>query len=251
MAVTIAISGKGGTGKTTLAALIIRHFKERGRTPILAVDADPNSNLHEQLGLQVRETLGDIREETMESISNFPPGMTKEAYLNLRIQECVVEAEGLDLLTMGRPEGPGCYCYVNHLLRGYLDSLSRNYAAIVLDNEAGMEHLSRRTTQNVDFLFIVSEPSPVSLRSARRIYELACNLKLKVGKAYLVLNRTEGELTEAQRALIAEGGVELLGTIPNDATVESFGLAGRPLWALPGDSPAVSAVGTMLTSLGL
>ncbi|HID11122.1 MAG TPA: carbon monoxide dehydrogenase, partial [Candidatus Latescibacteria bacterium] len=140
----VAVSGKGGTGKTTIAALLVRKLM-RMDGPVLAVDADPNSNLGEQLGMEVGETIGDIREEVLEE--ELPPGMTKDRYLELRIQETLTEGEGVDLLTMGRPEGPGCYCYVNHLLRGFLDRLSKNYRHIVVDNEAGMEHLSRRTTR--------------------------------------------------------------------------------------------------------
>jgi CO dehydrogenase maturation factor len=185
----IAISGKGGVGKTTLAALTIRWLKERGKGPVLAVDADPNSNLNEPLGLPVAETIGDIREETQTALQNLPPSMTKEMYLSMRIQECIVESRGLDLLSMGRQEGPGCYCYINHLLRGYLDGLHKHYAHVVIDNEAGMEHLSRRTTQNVDALLIVSDLSQGSLQAAGRIRDLARKLQLKVGHSYLVLNR--------------------------------------------------------------
>jgi CO dehydrogenase maturation factor len=192
----IAISGKGGVGKTTLAALTIRWLKERGKGPVLAVDADPNSNLNEHLGLPVAETIGDIREETQAALQNLPPSMTKEMYLSMRIQECIVESRGLDLLSMGRQEGPGCYCYINHLLRGYLDGLHKHYAHVVIDNEAGMEHLSRRTTQNVDALLVVSDLSQVGLQAAGRIRDLARKLQLKVGHSYLVLNRVQEKGTE-------------------------------------------------------
>lgn len=258
MAITIAVSGKGGVGKTTLAAMTIRWLKEQKRGPVLAVDADPNSNLNDPLGLPVPETIGDIREETQAALLNLSPTMTKETYLSMRIQECILESTGLDLLTMGRQEGPGCYCYINHLLRGYLDGLHRNYPYVVIDNEAGMEHLSRRTTQNVDFLLIVSDVSQVSLQAAARIHKLARSLKLKIGRSYLLLNRVSAfvglgggasgavSLPAAVEANVAATGLDLLGMIPRDDMLEEFSLTGRPIWELPKDSPAWQTLDQLL-----
>jgi len=146
----IALSGKGGVGKTTVAALLIRALKEKEEGAVFAVDADPNSCLADYLGFEYEETVGGIREDTLKNISNIPAGMTKERWLNYRMQQCLVESTGIDLLVMGRQEGPGCYCYVNNVLREYGDTMYRNYRYTVIDNEAGMEHLSRRTTRKMD-----------------------------------------------------------------------------------------------------
>ena len=243
----VAVSGKGGTGKTTIAALLVRKLM-RMDGPVLAVDADPNSNLGEQLGMEVGETIGDIREEVLEE--ELPPGMTKDRYLELRIQETLTEGEGVDLLTMGRPEGPGCYCYVNHLLRGFLDRLSKNYRHIVVDNEAGMEHLSRRTTRNVDWLLVVSDPSAASLKAALRIRELSDRLKLGVRRKGLVLNRAGEELSPVQEEWARGTGLEVVGRVPEDWMVQEFGLEGRPLIELPEEAPAVRAVSEIVRLLG-
>jgi CO dehydrogenase maturation factor len=153
---TIAISGKGGTGKSTIAALIIRWLKDQELGPILAVDADPNVNLNDLLGIRIEETVGAIREEMKKSAHNLPGGMTKQEFLEYKIHASLRETRDFDLIAMGRPEGPGCYCYANNLLRDILKTLSNNYKRVVIDNEAGMEHLSRRTTQRIDNLLLVS-----------------------------------------------------------------------------------------------
>ena len=177
---TIAVAGKGGTGKTTLAALLVEELRRRGT--VLAVDADPNCNLGEALGMEVERTIGQLRDEVLERIADLPPGVPKDQILELGLHECLVEDEGVDLLVMGHGEGPKCYCMVNHVLRRVIQTLKGNYRYVVLDNEAGMEHLSRRTTQDVDALLVVAEPTPVSLRSARRIPGIAEELKLRVGR---------------------------------------------------------------------
>ena len=150
MAFSIAVAGKGGSGKTSLSSLVIRYLMKKGAVPILAIDADPNANLGESLGLDIKQTIGSIIASFNEEKINIPPGMTKEAYLDIKLNEAIVETKGLDLVTMGRGEGPDCYCYPNLLLRKFADTLSGNYPYMVMDNEAGMEHLSRRTTQDVD-----------------------------------------------------------------------------------------------------
>ncbi len=243
---TIAVAGKGGTGKTTLAALMVLALRERG--PVLAVDADPNCNLGEALGIPVERTIGALRDEILENLADLPSGVPKDQILELGLHECVAEDEGVDLLTMGHGEGPRCYCMVNHVLRRAIETLRGNYRYVVLDNEAGMEHLSRRTTQDVDALLVVAEPNPVSLRSAARIVGLAEALKLRVRGKYLVLNRA-GE--EALRGPAREVGIPLLGTVPYDPGVAELAAAGRPLRELPPDSPARRAVEGILERLGL
>ena len=157
MPYSIGLAGKGGTGKTTVAGLLVKYLAEKGKIPVLAVDADANSNLNEVLGLEVEETLGDAREEMKKGVAT---GMTKDVFMEMKLEQAVVEAKGFDLIVMGRPEGAGCYCAANTLLTNYLDRLINNYAYIVMDNEAGMEHISRLTTNNVDLLLVVSDPTP-------------------------------------------------------------------------------------------
>lgn len=248
MAFAMAVAGKGGVGKTTLAGLIARVLVERREGPVLAIDADPNTNLHQVLGLHVEQTIGELREETLKKIKDLPAGVTKDQYLEYGLQQCLVESKGLDLLAMGRGEGPFCYCAVNHVLRRYIDLLSKNYKYIVLDNEAGLEHLSRRTTQDIDVLFIISDANPVALQAATRISHLADELKLHIKKRFLVLNRVgRGQVTSPLqerggaaelRARVAQTGLALIGEIPADEMVLQLSLESKPLSELPADSPA-------------
>lgn len=249
MSRTIALAGKGGTGKTTISALIIRQLKKRGKSPILAVDADPAANLPESLGLQVKETVGSVQAEFHKSIMSIPPGMPKSAYLELRLNQILVESEGLDLLVMGRPEGPGCYCASNDILRNFLDMLSDNYDYIVIDNEAGMEHLSRRTTRDVDVLLIVSDPTVKGIRTARKIVELARELELPIGKKYMIIDRADWPLNGTLEGEMASTGVDLLGVVPYDVNVVDFDLKRRSLLDLPDDSPAIGVINGMLDKL--
>lgn len=249
MPFTIAVAGKGGTGKTTVAALLIAPLLERKAGPVLAVDADPNANLNELLGLKVARTVGELREETLERIADLPAGLPKEQYLELGLQECLVEDEGLDLLVMGHSEGPKCYCMVNHILRKYIEVLRGNYRYVVIDNEAGMEHLSRRTTQDVDALLIVAKADPISIRSAKRISELAERLKLRVKERYLLMNDLTGELTPALEEELTRLELPLLGRIPHDEEVLQLALAAKPLSGLPPNSPARAALAQALTKL--
>ncbi|MBE0618332.1 MAG: AAA family ATPase, partial [Proteobacteria bacterium] len=182
MGFNIAVAGKGGTGKTTVAGFVIRHLLTLGKGRVLAVDADANRNLNEVLGVPVHQTIGEIRE----GLGSVPPGMTKDAYINYRTQECLIEADGFDLIVMGRPEGPGCYCYANTLCKKYVDEMADNYAYVVLDNEAGMEHLSRRTTDAVDHLVVVAEATAPGALTARRLLGLSERLPITVrGKSVL------------------------------------------------------------------
>ncbi len=184
---TIAISGKGGTGKTTLSSLLIRSFIDLGETPVLAVDADPNANLHEALGVPVHETLGSMREEAF--TRNIPPGMNRHDYVRFRFRQALVEAKGFDLVAMGRPEGSGCYCFANDLLSECMIQLERDYRFIVIDTEAGMEHISRGTIGKPDMLLIVSDPGARGLRTIARIKEIATQLGLEPERIQIVFNR--------------------------------------------------------------
>jgi len=245
----IAMAGKGGTGKTTLSALIIRYLKKKGWGPILAVDADPNANLGDALGLKVHKSLGAAREDFFESKMNLPAGMSKETYLEMKIHETLVESQGVDLLVMGRPEGPGCYCYANNILRRHMDMLAKNYPFVVMDNEAGMEHLSRRTTQGVDHLLFLSDYSIKGLRTVGKIKELIGELKLSVKEKYLVIDRAPRELAASFFQEVEKQGLELLGTVPVDDFIFEYDLQGKPLLDLPEESPAVQVVSGMMEKM--
>ena len=239
MAFSIALAGKGGTGKTTVAGLLIKYLVKTGKTPILAVDADSNANLNEVCGLIVNDTLGNAREEMKKGI--VPSGMTKDVFMNMKLQQAIVEDEGFDLVVMGQPEGPGCYCAANTLLTGFLEKLTGNYPYIVMDNEAGMEHISRLTTSNVDILLIISDTSRRGLQAAFRINDLAKNLNIGVSKSYLIINQVKDAPSDAILDFVKENGLELAGTIPEDNDVYEYDLNGRPTIEIPEDNKAVKA----------
>lgn len=249
MTCTIAVAGKGGTGKTTVSSLIVTELVSRGRTPVLAVDADPNANLNTGLGVEVPGTLGDLQARSLNSRSEIPAGMDRRRFIEFQLQSCLAEESGFDLLVMGRTEGPGCYCAVNNILREFMDDLMPNYPYAVLDNEAGMEHISRRTTRDVDILLVVSDENPVGIRSAGDIYRLVRGLEIAIGCAYLVVNRTGNGLHRAVREEIEEQGLDLLGTVPSDEQIMEFNLEGRPLTGLPEGNPARRALGEMLEGI--
>jgi CO dehydrogenase maturation factor len=244
MTVTIAVAGKGGTGKTTFAALAIKYLLESGRRPILAIDGDPSSNLNLTLGLTLEETIGQIREEARDQVSSgtFQAGISKPEYFEYAVNECLVESEGVDLLAMGRPEGPGCYCAANNMLRSSIDRLGNDYPYMVIDNEAGMEHISRQTTRDVDHLFIVTDPTVRGLSAAGHIVGLTRELGTRIGHSYLVVNRVSGELPATLREAIADLGIPLIGTMPNDPQIADYDMVGRPLVELGNDSAVYRAV---------
>ncbi len=246
----IAVTGKGGVGKTTISGLLVRCLVKKGKTPILVVDADPNSNLNEVLGLQVNDTIGGIREEVSQKSGQLPGGMAKHDYLELKVQECLVEANGFDLVVMGRPEGPGCYCFANNVLRDVLNMLGKQYPHIVIDNEAGMEHMSRRITTNIDHLLIVSDSSVRSILAASRIVELVQELRLTVGTAHLVINRVHNGLPEEVAKRIESIGVPLLDTIPEEPLIRQYDENGKPLFELPETSTTVQKVREIADRLG-
>jgi CO dehydrogenase maturation factor len=238
MSYSIALAGKGGTGKTTVAGMLVKYLVQKGRTPVLAVDADANANLNEVLGLTVRETLGEAREEMKKGVA---AGMTKDVFMQMKIQEAVVEAEGFDLIVMGRPEGAGCYCAANSLLTQYLDKLIDNYASIVIDNEAGMEHLSRMTTNNMDALLIVSDPTKRGLQAASRILELTHELKLNINRHFLLVNQAKDSQEGAIQSSIKGFNMDLSGIIPDDPKVRELDLQGVPTIRLDEGSAALRA----------
>jgi len=251
MAVQIAVAGKGGTGKTTFVALAVAQLVKAGKKPVLAVDADANANLHEALGIESTDTIAEIMARIKNNLEPLPAGMTKDQYVEYRVHRSLAEGDDVDLLSMGGPEGEGCYCYANNVLRSFLDSLAKNYAVVVADNEAGMEHLSRRTTQNVDHLFIISDASARGIRSAGRIKELVLSLGLKVKEMYLVVTKVGENSIEALQGEIDRTGLHLIGTIPLDEQVVEYDLHSKPLVDLPGDSPAALAVKEILQEVGL
>jgi CO dehydrogenase maturation factor len=248
MAEVIALAGKGGTGKTTVAGLVVRSLRLATRTPILAVDADPNACFDAALGLHPERTMSDVLHAS-QGLRGVPETMPKATYLEYELQGCLAEGRGMDLIEMGRPEGAACYCSANHLLRNYMDRLMGAYRSVVVDNEAGMEHLSRRTTRDVDLLLIISDATGVGIRSAQRIRALIAELALPVRRMALVVNRSS-ELPPAVEAAIAADGLELAGLVPDDPWVAEYELAGRPLLELPDEAPAVVAVDRMLAALG-
>ena len=238
MTYTIAVSGKGGTGKTTLCGMLIRYLLDKGKKPILAVDADSNANLNEVLGVEVKSTIGEARELMKRDV---PTGMTKEMWFEYKVNEALIEANGYDLLVMGRPEGPGCYCAANTLARKYIDILSDNYRYVVIDNEAGMEHLSRLTTQNVNLLIMISDHSSRGVITAGRIRDLVLELDLNIDRIVLLVNRSLGTLDPAIAQQAKALGLELAGTIPADEAVFQFDVEGKPTFGLPADSRAVQS----------
>ena len=249
MSTNIAVAGKGGSGKTSITGLVIRYLIKHGPGPILAVDADPNANLGESLGLNPGQTVGSIIASFNEEKINIPAGLTKEAYLELKLNDAMVESKGLDLVTMGRGEGPECYCYPNLLLRKFIDSLTGSYAFMVMDNEAGMEHLSRRTTQNIDELLLVSDHSIKGVRTIARLRELVAELKLMVKRQSVIINFVPGKIDPLISEEMARLGIEPAVIIPLDEAVSEYDIKIKPLIDLPDTSGAVRAVDALLTGL--
>jgi len=243
------VAGKGGTGKTSVACLIIRYLKNNKLEPILAIDADSNANLVESLGLEVQQTVGSIIASFNSEKINIPPGMTKEAYLEYKLNGAIVESKGLDLLTMGRGEGPECYCYPNLLLRKFADSLAGNYAYVVMDNEAGMEHLSRRTTQNIDVLLIISDHSVKGVRTVARIRDLVSELKLVVNRQAVIINFAPTKLAPMVSEELTRLGIEPIALIPQDEQIYKYDLGLKSLLELPDTSKAVGAVNGLMAEL--
>ncbi|MFA5859088.1 MAG: AAA family ATPase [Elusimicrobiota bacterium] len=247
MSKRIAVAGKGGVGKTTFTAVVINLLKKAGVAPVLAVDADPNANLHEYLGLKYEHKVSDIREELSGNV--VPKGMSKSEYIEWQISNALVESSGVDLLVMGHPEGRGCYCFVNELLRGYLSKVAKNYGAVVTDNEAGLEHLSRRTTDNVDILYVISTPTVVGLKSVRNIMDTVRNVKLKIAEVKLVMNQVES-LNWKLPAEFKDLLPYFDGIVRTDHSIASLAETGGAVSSLPEDSVAVNDIKNVLIKHG-
>ena len=261
MTFTIAVAGKGGVGKTSISALIIRYFIKSKKNIVLAVDADSNSNLDVKIGLKTQKTIGTLREDISKEFNSMPEGISKNEYVQCLVRTILTEGKNVDLLVMGRPEGPGCYCYVNSLLRTFIDAIAEKYPIVVIDNEAGMEHLSRRTTHKVDILFVISNEMPAGIRTARKLAQLADEMKLTIKKKILLINHIyesigneEKEINnKIQRNVLYEHELEkskgyfnAYYTIPEDRILHIYNWEGKSLLELPDDSLAVISLNKMM-----
>jgi CO dehydrogenase maturation factor len=262
MTTTIALAGKGGVGKTTIAAMIVKYLANTQPGAILAIDADPSSNLNMVLGLELEWTVGDIREGMLSKVKesllaggaamgSIDGGLTKRDYLDYEVRSAIAEGERVDLIAMGRSEGAGCYCAVNHNLREVVDAISKNYRYVIIDNEAGMEHLSRRTTRDVEHLIVVSDPTQRGIVAAERIAAFRREMDIRIENTYLILNRLQGEMPEALQRRIGEMDIPLLGLVPADTELMTYEFSGRPLIDLSDESPVYAAVADMLRAIGL
>jgi CO dehydrogenase maturation factor len=254
MGFTIAVAGKGGTGKTSFCGLTIRYLTEKKRGAVLAVDADANANLHDVLGVRVHATVGRLRETSLEAVKSTAPrpgGMSMEQLFDYQIQQALIESRGFDLLVMGRPEGAGCYCAANNIIRKYMDKLAGTYPYTVMDNEAGLEHLSRRTTQDTDLLMIISDSSVRGVMTAGRIGELVKELNLNVKRTVMIVNRVQDGTSDDKSLLqaISQQGVEFAGFVPADDLIFEYDLNGKPLIQLPVDSKALVSFYAVLDKL--
>jgi CO dehydrogenase maturation factor len=250
------MAGKGGVGKTTLCGLFLNYLAEKGKGPILAVDADPNSNLNEVLGVETTISLGDIREEIAKSEfaekNPIPPGMTKQDYTNMRFSDALVEMDKYDMLVMGRTQGQGCYCFVNNLLKDQLQKYYKNYNYLLVDNEAGLEHISRGILPPVDLILLVSDCSRRGIQAVGRIAEMITQLDFKANKVCLIVNRAPGgKLEQGLLDEIAAQKLSLIGVIPMDEAVYAYDAAGKALVTLPEDSPVKKALGEIIGKLGI
>ena len=246
---TIAIAGKGGTGKSTLSAIAVRWLSDHVSKSILVVDADSNVNLNVLLGVELNETVGGIREEMKEKVHQLPGGMTKQQFLEYKIQSSIVETPDFDLIAMGRPEGPGCYCYANSVLRDVLITLARNYEYVIIDNEAGMEHLSRRTAQSIDCLLMVSDPTVRGIRTAGSISRLVDELESRIDRTFLLINRSGDALPQAAADAIRAEDLKFLGSIPEETLIFETDQKGDPIWPIMNQSSAYKKLGELLSAI--
>jgi CO dehydrogenase maturation factor len=237
---TIAVSGKGGTGKTFFSSILVEYFSRFGS--VLAIDADPDSNLPEALGVEVRRTIGDAREEILEGKTNgLTTSNSKQQAFETKIMELMIEEEKFDLLVMGRSEGEGCYCVINNILRQMLDSQSQNYDTVIIDCEAGLEHLSRRTTRNVDLMVIITDGSTKGVMTAKRIKELSGELHVHIGRHVLVANKVLPEMGNPLKLLSHKANLKIVGFIPYDPIISDYDLKGKSFRDLPESSIALRA----------
>lgn len=257
MTTTIALAGKGGVGKTTISAMVIKYLIQTQPGAVLAIDADPSSNLNMVLGLELNWTVGDIREDMLDKVKEtlsaggaamgaMPGGVNKRDFLDYEIRSALEEGSRFDLIAMGRSEGQGCYCAVNHNLREVIDKISKNYRYVVIDNEAGMEHLSRRTTRDVEHLLIVSDPTQRGIVAAKRIAGFTHEMDIHIENTYLILNRVIGEVPQPLLETIKEMDVEYLGSVPANQELNEFEFTGKPLVELPDESPVYETIKEMM-----
>lgn len=246
---SIAVAGKGGTGKTSFTTLLLRYLLKHREGAILAVDADANANLGDSLGLTPEYTVGMILDDFKKDKIDIPPGLSKEAYLEMKLNDALLEGLRLDLITMGHGEGPDCYCYPNTMLRKFQDILADNYAWVVMDNEAGLEHLSRRTTQDIDDLFLVSNHSVKGVRTLERIRLLVRQLRLNVGRQWVLINQVPGQVDDLVGAELTRMGVTEYFTVPYDNAVYEADLRQTALTELPDDALAVVAVDAIMAEV--
>jgi CO dehydrogenase maturation factor len=253
MPYTIAITGKGGVGKTTVAATLIARLTAHGLGPVLAVDADPNTGLDAALGVHAASTIGRIREETRELAGKgMTTGIAKQQMLEMKIAECLVESDNFDLIAMGRPEGPGCYCYANNVLRQAIASIAENYPYIVIDNEAGLENLSRRIVQQVDLMIMVADPSRQGLATLKRLHELAVEMEIRYGRLAMVINRCRRAAAPPEAVEVAESaGADHLVALPDDTEVADTNENGRPLATLRAEGAFVGRIDRLLKDAGV
>lgn len=235
----IAVSGKGGTGKTTIAALVIRYLLRKNLKPVLAVDADPNANLGDALGVKIENTVGKVLDNFLKDKESLATGIVKEALIDYKLSEILMEEKGFDLLSMGQGEGPGCYCYPNTIVRNYIEKLASNYKYVVIDNEAGMEHISRRTNGNLDFLLLITDPSLKGIRTCKKLEDLVNKLGLNIKKLYLIINRVENGVPSQLMEELGKLKLNLLGVLPEDKNIIDYELNGIPMLNLEEDCLSV------------
>ncbi|APV44226.1 CO dehydrogenase maturation factor [Dehalogenimonas formicexedens] len=249
MTISIAMAGKGGTGKTSIACLIVRYLIKQRRVPVLAVDADPAANLDLGLGVNVEKTIGSILAGYNENKLVIPPGMSKEALLDLKLNESIFESQDFDLITMGRGEGAGCYCFPNNVLKSFIDKLLPNYKFMVMDNEAGLEHLSRGTTESIDHLLLVSNHSVKGVRTVGTIIQLVKELRLNIKHRWVILNQAPETIDPLVEAEFGRLGISIGAAIPEDRLIMEYDWHQRSLLDMPGDSASVQAIDKMMNQI--
>ncbi|MCX5993611.1 MAG: AAA family ATPase [Chloroflexi bacterium] len=251
MTTTIAIAGKGGSGKTTIAALLIKLLSRKGT--VLAIDADPATNLNLVLGLPLSDTVGKVREDMAARVKarTMDPSLSKQDYLDMKISEALVESPQIDLLAMGRPEGAGCYCAANNMIRTCIDRLGKNYDYVVIDCEAGLEHISRQTTRDIDIMLLVSDLTVRGIFTAANMKALIGDLRTGAGKIYLVVNRASGPLPPRIARTIEDAALQIIELVPEDRVIRGLEAEGTPLIELPPGSELQIAVLEIARKLGL
>ncbi|HLP61614.1 MAG TPA: AAA family ATPase [Candidatus Deferrimicrobium sp.] len=251
MSYLIAVTGKGGVGKTTIAALLISRLISRDHKPVLAVDADPNTCLDAALGVAAQKTVGGVREEAREIASKgMAAGISKQELLELKIAECLVEAKDFDLIAMGRPEGPGCYCYANNVLKSVLAEISSSYPYVVLDNEAGLENLSRRIVQEVDLLIMVADPSQMGLETLKRLHGLAREMEMKYKQLAIIVNRLRGnQLPAYVNDIQVATGADFVVGLPDDVELAELAESGKNIGMISPDNIVIKQINEFLTKV--